>query len=116
MIFTRGRARGLAVLATLLALGACGGPKPAAGPKTYTVAIDKLAYTPESIQLHAGDAVVWVNKDILRHSATAANGAFDVDLAPGASARIVLNAPGAVKVSCRYHPGMTARIEVDPKG
>lgn len=115
MIFTRSRARSLAVLATLLALGACGGPKPAAGPKTYTVTIDKLAYVPQSIQLQAGDAIEWVNKDFLRHTATAADGAFDVDLAPGASARTVLNTPGAVKVSCRYHPGMTARIEVDPK-
>ena len=59
-----------------------------------------------------GDVIEWSNADLFQHTATARDGAFDVDLAPGAKARTELAAPGEQEVYCRYHPAMTARLVV----
>ena len=106
------------MLGAALALSACGAPKgggTAAG-RNHTITINQLAFSPQTVTAQVGDTIVWDNKDILRHSATAQNGAFDVDLQPGATARTVLAAPGLVRYVCRYHPGMTGVINVASKG
>jgi plastocyanin len=84
----------------------------AAAPRTYTVVIDKMKFGPLPPQLHKGDAIVWVNKDFLRHSATAADHSFDVDLMPGKAGKIVLPKSGAIAFVCRYHPGMRGVLQV----
>ena len=84
----------------------------AAAPRTYTVVIDKLKFGPVPAQLHKGDTIVWVNKDILRHTATAANHGFDVDLAAGATGKTVLKSSGTIPFVCRYHPGMRGILRV----
>lgn len=83
-----------------------------AGPRTYTVAIDKLKFGPLPAGLHKGDSVIWVNKDILRHSATATDRSFDIDLMPGKAGKTVLNKSGAIAFVCRYHPGMRGVLQV----
>lgn len=98
-----------------LALAACS-PNHAPAPAIHTVVIDQLAFSPRATTANVGDVMVWVNKDILRHSATDAGGAFDVDLPAGATAKIVLEKAGSIKYACRYHPGMTGTISVAEKG
>ena len=98
-----------------LALAACG-PNHAPAPAVHTVVIDQLAFSPKVTTANTGDVMVWVNKDILRHSATDPSGAFDVDLPAGATAKIVLKQAGSIKYACRYHPGMTGTISVAEKG
>ena len=83
-----------------------------AAPKTHTVVIDKMAFGPAPAGVRAGDVVVWVNKDMFRHTATAKDKSFDVDLAPGKSVRMVVRKVGPVSYFCRFHPGMTGRISV----
>jgi plastocyanin len=83
-----------------------------AASHTYTVVIDKLKFGPLPAVLHKGDSIVWMNKDILRHSATAADHSFDVDLMPGKAGKIVLNKVGAIPFVCRYHPGMRGVLQV----
>lgn len=98
-------------------LSACGAQKGASPPaRTITVTVSQLVFVPDITRAKVGDTIVWVNKDVLRHSATAAAGAFDVDLPPGATGRTVLTQPGVVKFSCRYHPGMTGEVHVAAKG
>jgi len=89
------------------------GASPAAAvPRTYTIVIDKMKFGPVPAQLHKGDAIIWVNRDFLRHSATAADHSFDVDLKPGAKGKTVLNKSGAIAFVCRYHPGMRGVLRV----
>jgi plastocyanin len=89
------------------------GASPAAAvPRTYTIVIDKMKFGPLPAQLHKGDAIVWVNRDFLRHSATAADHSFDVDLKPGAKGKMILNKSGAIAFTCRYHPGMRGVLRV----
>lgn len=74
--------------------------------RTFTVVLDKLRFGPVPSGLHVGDTIVWENRDLFRHSATAADGSFDIDLMPGKKAKLVLKHAGAVRFSCTYHPGM----------
>ncbi len=97
-------------LAGLLLLpGAC---PAAAAPHTYVVVIDKLKFGTLPANLHKGDTVVWDNRDILRHSATATNHSFDADLPPGARVKTVMKSTGSIPFVCRYHPGMRGTLQV----
>jgi plastocyanin len=75
------------------------------------VVVDKLAFGVISPKLRVGDTIVWINRDIFRHSATAP-GHFDVDLPPGARVRMVLRRAGAFGFVCKYHPGMKGVVKV----
>jgi plastocyanin len=83
-----------------------------AAPKVYTIAIKDMAFTTAPPVLHVGDTVEWVNNDIFRHSATAKDKSFDVDLAPQAHGRVILKKAGTISFYCRYHPGMTGTLVV----
>jgi plastocyanin len=84
----------------------------AAIPHTYVIVIDKMKFGPMRAQLHKGDSIVWVNRDFLRHSATATDHSFDVDLPPNAKVKMVLKKSGAIPFTCRYHPGMRGVFRV----
>jgi len=83
-----------------------------AAPHSYTVVIDKLKFGSLPAQLHKGDTVIWVNKDLFRHTATAADHSFDVDLMPGKAGKVVLTKSGAIPFICRYHPNMRGVLQV----
>src|SRR5690348_8960403 len=87
---------------------------PAAGraPQSHTIVIDKMKFGQLPGALHRGDTIVWVNRDLFRHSATAANHSFDVDLPAGKSVRMVVKGTGAIPFVCKYHPGMRGVLRV----
>ena len=106
-------ARAAAVFGLLSAAGFSAACHPAAAaPTEHVVVIDKMAFAPAPTDLRAGDVIVWVNKDIFRHTATDRRGRFDVDLPAGATRRTTLRWTGAIDYFCRYHPGMTGRVTV----
>lgn len=39
-------------------------------PKSHTVTIFKMKFTPEHLVIHKGDTVVWINKDFYQHDVT----------------------------------------------
>jgi plastocyanin len=80
----------------------------------YTVLIDKMKFGPVPEALHPGDTIVWQNNDILRHSVTARDKSFDLDLPPRASATLTVGAAGTVPFYCKFHPGMTGTLVVTP--
>lgn len=104
------RILGVAALAAaaLLVTGAAAPAK--AGVRIIT--ISGLAFAPPPEGLKVGDTVMWVNLDLFEHTATARNGAFDVDLKPGAKVRTVLKQAGTIDYYCRFHPGMTGKLVV----
>ncbi len=89
-------------------------PSFGADPQVHRIEIDKLAFGPAPGGLHANDIVEWANSDFLRHTATATDGSFDVDLPAGATGRTILERAGGVTYVCRFHPGMKGRLEVAP--
>jgi plastocyanin len=104
--------KALALAGAMMAAGivsAPAGAKPVA--QTATVIVDKLAFGALPANLRVGDSVLWVNRDLFRHSATA-KGHFDVDLPPGARRRMLLTKAGAFPFTCKYHPGMKGVLKV----
>jgi plastocyanin len=99
---------GVAGIAALLLASA----PAAAAPRTYMIVIQKLKFGPLPAQLQKGDRIVWVNRDFLLHSATAADHSFDVDLPAGAKGTMVLTKSGSIPFVCRYHPGMRGVLQV----
>ncbi len=81
-----------------------GFPAPTAAA-TRVVVIDRMQYAPVPL-LKVGDVVTFVNKDLFRHTVTASNNSFDLDLAPGARSSLRINSAGRALFYCKYHPGM----------
>ena len=100
-----------ALFAMILSAGA-----PAAGgtSHSYTIVIDKMKFGPTPAVLHRGDTILWVNRDLFRHSATAANRSFDIDLPAGKSVPMVVKSTGELAFACKYHPGMRGVLRVRP--
>lgn len=88
------------------------GPQAARAAK-HIVAIEGMQFSPASVTAEAGDEIVWVNKDLVAHTATAA-GRFDSHtIAPGHSWRYVVRAPGSYPYRCTLHPTMNATLVVE---
>jgi plastocyanin len=62
-------------------------PARSAEPRVYEIEIDELAFAPAPEGLHVNDIIVWRNMDIFRHTASATDGSFDVDLPTGTPRR-----------------------------
>ena len=81
-------------------------------PARHDVVIKAFAFTPVALTVAAGDTVVWVNQDIVPHTATADDGRWGSDtLRTGAAWRRVFDEPGAHPYACQLHPVMKARVE-----
>jgi plastocyanin len=104
--------RGSPALAVWLALTAPVGHTGLAA--TIRVEVKGLTFIPAEPTAHPGDTIEWVNDDFVAHTATALNGAWDVQLPPHATGRAVVKTPGRVAYYCRYHPNMKAAIAVAP--
>lgn len=98
----------LAAAAMVLALAA-----PAAGAD-YVIVIDQMAFGALPETLHPGDTITWRNDDLFRHTATARDGSFDLDLPPKTEATLVLEREGEFDFFCRFHPGMIGQLVVTP--
>lgn len=84
-----------------------------AAPRTHTIVIDAMQFSPATLTVQRGDRVVWVNKDLLPHSATAASKAFDSRrIAPQASWGSVMDKPGRLDYLCTFHPTMKGTLVV----
>jgi plastocyanin len=105
----RTRLWALALVGGLALAGA--GP---AGAEEYRIVLDKMAFGPVPAEVHPGDTVVWENRDIFQHTATARDKSFDIDLPPKSEASMTVGAAGTVDFYCRFHPGMTGTLVITP--
>jgi len=105
-----GRAtRAAALLAAALLSAACTGRR----PQSHTVTIRNFTNAPATLTVAAGDTVVWTNDDIVPHTATARDSAWDSkEIAAGSTWRMVVRTPGRHAYYCVYHPNMQGVIEV----
>lgn len=78
----------------------------------FIIARMKFGTVPGSLRV--GDVIVWRNDDIFRHTATARDASFDVDLPPKSEKRVTIGKPGAVDFFCRFHPAMTGTMDIRP--
>jgi plastocyanin len=85
-----------------------------ADPSAHMIVVNHLAYGQAPEGLRIGDVIEWKNADIFRHTVTAKDGSFDIDLPPGAKGRIVLKRAGEIQYYCRFHPGMNGALNIAP--
>jgi plastocyanin len=107
----------LGLLLASSAPGADAGQVKPAKPVTHTVTIEATSYSPATVTLRPGDSIVWVNKDLMPHTATSTikkeKGGFDSgSIAPGKSWKYTPKAAGSFGYVCTFHPTMKGTIAV----
>lgn len=113
------RSAGLPI-ATLAAIGvlalAAAAPSHPADPvpQRHVVEIRGMAFHPEVLQVRRGDTVVWINRDIVPHTATATrqSGWDTGTLLQGKSGQYVASHGGEDAYFCRLHPVMLGKLIV----
>jgi plastocyanin len=107
----------IATLAALLAVILCAAGVAAARvkPQTHTVTIEGMRFEPEVLTLAPGDTIVWINQDLVSHTATSKTGGFDSkDIPPGKSWKLTVRKTGDFAYTCTFHPAMKATLRVKP--
>jgi plastocyanin len=87
----------------------------AAATTTHTVTIEGMRFNPDSLTVERGDKIVWVNKDLVAHTATATHTFDSHEIAPEASWAYVARKPGRYAYVCTLHPTMKATLIVKGK-
>ena len=85
-----------------------------AQPQVHVIVIAGMKFGAVSEDVHVGDTVSFENHDLFRHTATAKDGSFDLDLPAGNEQRVVLDRAGTIDITCRFHPMMKAQLVVLP--
>lgn len=81
---------------------------------SHTVVMEGMAFVPASLKLKRGDTVVWVNKDLFAHTASAGDRSFDSgEMAPGSKWTFVAAKPGTFAYTCTLHPPMKGTLVVE---
>lgn len=102
---------GFALGLTVTTTGSAAGDHPE--PKVHTVTIEGMRFLPEELTVARGDAIVWINKDLVPHTATSAAGKFDSKEIPaGKSWRLTIRKAGNFAYICTFHPTMKAVVQV----
>jgi len=82
-------------------------------PTIHTVTIDGTRFSPEALTVSSGDTIVWVNKDLIPHTATSKAGGFDSQIiATGKSWKYVAAKKGRFPYICTFHPTMKGTLRV----
>lgn len=102
-----GRARCVAVAASLVLATT------SAFSATHTITIEGMQFSPSNVTVKTGDKVVWVNKDLVPHTATAPKVFDSGSIAPGKSWATTAPRPRRYEYGCTFHPTMRAVLIVE---
>ena len=82
-------------------------------PTTHTVAIEAMQFSPATLDVKAGDTVIWRNKDPFPHNVAADNKGFrSGDIPAGHSWSFKARKKGEFAYVCTLHPNMKAALAV----
>ena len=80
---------------------------------TYTVTIENMQFSPAALTVRRCDRIVWVNKDLFPHTATAKDKTFDSgSIAANGSWTFNADKVGDYPYTCTFHPTMHGEIHV----
>ncbi len=87
----------------------------AACGRRVVIEIRGFEFVAETPAVKPGDVIVWVNKDIVAHTATAKDGGWDSGLIKtGGEWQMVVEDDNSRAYFCRFHPSMIARFDIGP--
>jgi len=99
----------MALIVCVIGLAASERPE----PKTHTVTMEDMRFQPDVLTVARGDTIVWVNKDLVPHTATSEAGGFDSQMIQaGKSWTYTVRKKGDLAYICTYHPTMKAMLRV----
>lgn len=79
----------------------------------HTITISAMQFTPKTIEVHAGDTIIWKNADLVMHTATAQSNAFNSGNIPANGLwKFVARKKGIIPYSCILHPTMKGALVV----
>ena len=80
---------------------------------THTVTIENMQFSPAQLTVHVGDRIVFSNKDLFPHTATADDKSFDSgSIAPNAHWTYRASKAGQHAYKCTFHTVMLGSITV----
>ena len=84
-----------------------------AGAKGWVVEMHKMKFAPAEIEVPAGSTITFVNKDLVPHTATAADKSFDTGTIRGTEqGDLTFPAAGEFPYICKFHPHMKGKVVV----
>jgi len=75
-----------------------------AKPASHTVVVEASHFEPETLTVHVGDKVTWVNKDPFPHTATSAGNFDSAAIQPDQSWTFTAKTKGDLDYICSFHP------------
>jgi plastocyanin len=97
----------------VVVLAATIAPFAAFAGEPHTIVIENMRFTPDDVTVQSGERIVWINKDLVPHTATAADGSFDSHgIDPGASWAYTATKSGEHAYTCAFHPTMAGKVTV----
>ena len=105
----------LAAIGVLTLAGTAAGPRPRDRvPQRHVVEMRGMAFHPEVLEVRQGDTIVWINRDIVPHTATSTRkGGWDTGPLPqGNSGQYVARHAGEDRYFCQLHPVMLGKLIV----
>lgn len=83
-------------------------------PSRHAVTIGGGAFSPASVKISAGDAVIWTNRDDHDHTVQAGDGSFQSgNIRPGKSVSMTFARAGTFAYGCKYHPRERGTVVVE---
>jgi hypothetical protein len=84
------------------------------GTGQIIVIIQDFWYFPNNLTVRTGSEIIWINRDLVGHTATADNGEFDTNMLQQnqASLSIVFDKVGVYPWFCVPHPQMVGAVKV----
>ena len=84
----------------------------ASPPRRHVVEIREFSFHPKRILVSPGDTIVWINRDIVPHTATASDGTWgSQDMEEGESWEMVVENSVMQPYFCDFHPNMRGVME-----
>lgn len=107
--------RTLIAVLVLVACGlATGAAQRARKPVTHLVTIDATRFQPDTLTIRSGDVVIWINKDLIPHTASSQAGGFDSGtIGAGERWKQAFKNKGEFAYVCLFHPTMKAQLKVE---
>ena len=107
----------LAALLVLLCIGpgrAAVLPQEKPAPKTHTVVMEDMEFSPAALTVKVGESIEWVNKDAMPHNVFSKDGGFESDDLPeGKSFKFTAEKKGAFPYLCTLHRSMKGTLTVE---
>lgn len=84
---------------------------------THTVEIRKFKFVPAQLTVRVGDSIVWINRDIAPHTATATDGSWDTGtIRKDESITTTVSSAITGSYYCRFHRSMRGELKLPVDG